>query len=123
MQIINQEIWGICDKRTDDVCQNWCKTTQDSARARVVSIFPEGPDGKSLPNGKVDHSRQECIWVDHQVMLEACHTLNLQIGMITAQWNVEFDNWFSTVTTQPDDLPDFNAVKWAKMFWNECMLY
>ena len=38
------------------------------------------------------------------------------IYMLTAQWNVVFDDWFSTVTSQPDNLPDFNADEWAKMF-------
>ena len=33
-----------------------------------------------------------------------------------AQWNVAFDDWFSTVTTQPDDPFDSNADVWAKMF-------
>ena len=27
-----------------------------------------------------------------------------------------FDDWFSTITADPDDLPDFNADKWSKMF-------
>ena len=42
--------------------------------------------------------------------------LNLQTRNITAQWNVVFDAWFSTVTTQPDDLPEFNTDELAKMF-------
>ena len=42
--------------------------------------------------------------------------LNIQTGNITAQFNVEFDNWFSTVTTKSNDLPDFNSDEWAKMF-------
>ena len=27
-----------------------------------------------------------------------------------------FDDWFSTITADPDDLPDFNADEWSKMF-------
>ena len=42
--------------------------------------------------------------------------LNLQTGNITAQWNVVFDDWFSTITADPNELPDFNADEWSKMF-------
>ena len=42
--------------------------------------------------------------------------LNFDTGNITAQWNVVFDNWFSTVATNVDDMPDFHAEEWANMF-------
>ena len=42
--------------------------------------------------------------------------LNLGIRNITAQWNVVFDDWFSTVTIQADDFPDFNIDEWSQMF-------
>ena len=42
--------------------------------------------------------------------------LNLDTGAITPPFHVVFDNWFTTVTTSIDDLPDFNFSAWSKMF-------
>ena len=42
--------------------------------------------------------------------------LNLQTGNISAQWNVVFDNWFTTVATSVKDLPDFQSDEWKNMF-------
>ena len=37
-------------------------------------------------------------------------------GAITPQFHVVFDDWFTTVTTSVDDLPEFNSSAWSKMF-------
>ena len=42
--------------------------------------------------------------------------LNFKTGDVTAQWNVVFDNWVSTVTTNVEDMSDYHADKWSKMF-------
>ena len=42
--------------------------------------------------------------------------LNLDTGAINCQFHVVFDDWFTTVTTSVDDLPDFNSTAWSKMF-------
>jgi len=42
--------------------------------------------------------------------------LNPFTGLITLQWNVVIDNWFITVATSVDDLPDFNADECSKTF-------
>ena len=42
--------------------------------------------------------------------------LNFKTGDITAQWNIVFDNWFSTVATNVKDMPNFCADKWSKKF-------
>ena len=39
--------------------------------------------------------------------------LNLDTGAITPQFHVVFDDWFTTVTTSVDDLPDFNSSAWS----------
>ena len=41
--------------------------------------------------------------------------LNFNTGNITAQWNLVFDDSFTTVTTNVDDTPNFHADKWSKM--------
>ena len=42
--------------------------------------------------------------------------LNPNTGKITPQWNVIFDDWFSTITIEEEDLPDFHSEEWSKMF-------
>ena len=42
--------------------------------------------------------------------------LNLDTSAITPQFHVVFDDWFPTVTTSVDDLPDFNAAAWSNVF-------
>ena len=42
--------------------------------------------------------------------------LNLDTSAITPQFHVVFDDWFTSVTTSIDDLPDFNSITWSKMF-------
>ena len=42
--------------------------------------------------------------------------LNLDTGAITPQFHVVFDDWFTTVTTSVDDLPDSNSSAWSKKF-------
>ena len=42
--------------------------------------------------------------------------LNFETVNVMAQWNVVFVDWFSTVTTNVKDMPDFHADKWSKMF-------
>ena len=42
--------------------------------------------------------------------------LNPKTGKITPQWNVIFDDWFSTITIEEENLPDFHSEEWSKMF-------
>ena len=42
--------------------------------------------------------------------------LNPKTGRMTPQWNVVFDDWFSTITVEEEDLPDFHSEEWSKTF-------
>ena len=42
--------------------------------------------------------------------------LNPSTGSITPHWNVVIDDWFATVATSVDDLPDFSADVWSTIF-------
>ena len=42
--------------------------------------------------------------------------LNTRTGNMTLQWNVVCNDWISTIAAGGDDLPNFNADKWSKMF-------
>jgi hypothetical protein len=37
-------------------------------------------------------------------------------GYITPQYHIVFDDWFATVATNVDALPDFNTTRWARLF-------
>ena len=51
-----------------------------------------------------------------------CHSssvllvLSLETGAITPQYHVIFDDWFSTIATGVNDLPDFTYDSWAQLF-------
>lgn len=72
-------------------------------------------DGKSI--GRWEPRSQRCI----NMGFSANHAksvplvLNPSTGSITPQWNVTFDDYFSTVSTT-DELPDFHADEWSQMF-------
>ena len=42
--------------------------------------------------------------------------LNVATGYITPQFHVVFDDWFTTVTSTADTLPDFNSPEWSQIF-------
>ena len=42
--------------------------------------------------------------------------LNPASGAITTTFHIIFDDWFATVTSTMDLLPDFNSAEWNKMF-------
>jgi hypothetical protein len=42
--------------------------------------------------------------------------LNPETGSITAQFLVVFDDWFATVTSTENELPDLNSDEWKHMF-------
>ncbi|KAI2508242.1 hypothetical protein MHU86_6171 [Fragilaria crotonensis] len=49
--------------------------------------------------------------------------LNPQTGYITPQFHVVFDDWFATVPASVDDLPNFNADSWKRMFRDSTYQY
>ena len=49
--------------------------------------------------------------------------LNPSTGTMTPQYHVVFDDWFATVSSTADQLPDFNSDEWAKMFGNSAYQY
>ena len=49
--------------------------------------------------------------------------LNVQSGYITPQFHVVFDDWFSTIATAINQLPDFNSPLWAQLFGNSIYQY
>ena len=73
-------------------------------------------DGKSI--GRWQPRSQRCVNVgfSDSHSKDAPLVLNPATGSITTQWNVNFDDWFSTVGSTESELPDFNAVEWSRLF-------
>ena len=42
--------------------------------------------------------------------------LNPSTRYITLQFHVVFDNWFSTIASTVESLPDYNSAAWSKLF-------
>ena len=42
--------------------------------------------------------------------------LNLSTGRITTKWSVVFDDWFATVASTPDEIPNFESDEWHDIF-------
>ena len=49
--------------------------------------------------------------------------LNPDTGSITPQFHVVFDDWFATVATNVDALPDFESDEWKRMFGDSIYQY
>jgi hypothetical protein len=75
-------------------------------------------DGKKLPCW---NPRSTC-WVNMGLSKKHASTvplaLNPETGYITPHYHVVFDDWFATVATNVDALPDFNTMRWARLFGN-----
>jgi hypothetical protein len=73
-------------------------------------------DGKKIPRWKPRSHR--CMYLGKS----SSHTSNVPLvlnpatGSITPQFHVVFDDWFATVNTVIDDLPDFNSPDWTNLF-------
>jgi hypothetical protein len=73
-------------------------------------------DGQKLPRWKPRSRR--CMYMGVSPTHASCVplVLNLDTGAITAQYHVVFDDWFSTISSDPDSLPDFNSTTWSELF-------
>jgi hypothetical protein len=73
-------------------------------------------DGKKI--GRWVPRSHRCVYLGHSPRHSADVplVLNLSTGSITPQWNVCHDDYFATVTSSLEELPDFNDAAWARMF-------
>jgi hypothetical protein len=73
-------------------------------------------DGKKIPKWKP--RSQRCIYVGlskkHATSVPL--VLNPITGSITAQFHVVFDDWFATIASSVEHLPNFNSDEWIHMF-------
>jgi Integrase core domain. len=80
-------------------------------------------DGKKLPRWKPRSSRGMYLGRADKYASSVPLVLNLQTGSITPQFHVVTDYWFATVSSTPEELPDFNSPEWLNMFGDSSLQY
>ena len=80
-------------------------------------------DGKKIPRWKPRSTR--CMYLGRSSSHASTVpiVLNPETGTITPQFHVVFDDWFATVNSTVEDLPDFNSPEWQKMFGESTYQY
>jgi hypothetical protein len=73
-------------------------------------------DGAKIPRWKPRSTRQINVGFSEKHASTVPLVLNIDSGYITAQFHVLFDDWFSTIATSVENLPDFNSNTWVKLF-------
>ena len=73
-------------------------------------------DGKKIPRWTPRSTR--CIYLGKSPVHASTVplVLNPSTGSITTQFHVVFDDWFNTVSSSVENLPNFNDDEWQKMF-------
>jgi len=80
-------------------------------------------NGDSMPRWKPRTTRQMNVGFSEKHASTVPLVLNIKSGYITAQFHVVFDDWFSTVATSVDELPDFNSKAWTNLFGDSIYQY
>ena len=73
-------------------------------------------DGKTLPKFKPRSERHVYLGFSPFHASSVPLVLNPRTGAITAQFNCVFDDWFATIATPVDDVPDFMSEHWQTLF-------
>jgi hypothetical protein len=80
-------------------------------------------DGKKLPRWKPRSTRCVNMGLSSKHASTVPIVLNPSTGYITPQFHIVFDDWFSTITSSLESLPDFNSRAWAQLFGESYFQY
>lgn len=80
-------------------------------------------DGKKVPRWQPRSIRSINMGLLDKHASTVPLVLNVASGYITPQFHVVFDDWFTTVTSTIENLPNFNYDKWAKLFGESSYQY
>lgn len=102
----------------------WSKTKCPSRKLHDVHVFgcpvcvlqKQLSDRMSTPRWERRSRQGVHVRMSKRHTGKAPLVLNFKTGNITAQWNVVFDNWSSTIATNVEEMPDFHTDEWSKMF-------
>jgi hypothetical protein len=73
-------------------------------------------DGNKLPRWQTRSERQVHMGFSKRHASTVPLGLNSATGSITSQYHVVFDDWFSTVSSTTESLPDMNSDEWKNIF-------
>ena len=78
-------------------------------------------DGKQLPRWNPKSERVIFVGVSDKHFASTPRVLNPRTRAITTPYHVVIDDWFATVGSNPENLPDFKSPEWNRMFGDsEC---
>ena len=80
-------------------------------------------DGFKLPRWKPRSERTINMGLSSAHASSAPLVLRPSTGAITPQFHVVFDDWFATVGSSPQDVPNFQSNEWYKMFGDSVFQY
>ena len=80
-------------------------------------------DGKKIPRWQPRSQRTVNMGLSPFHASTVPLVYNPATGSITAQFHVVFDDWFSTIATSIDNLPDFNSPAWSNLFGDSTYEY
>ncbi|KAI2507440.1 hypothetical protein MHU86_6932 [Fragilaria crotonensis] len=80
-------------------------------------------DGKKLPRWKPRSTRCVNMGLSSKHASTVPIVLNPSTGYITPQFHIVFDDWFSTISSSLESLPDFNSRAWAQLFGESYFQY
>ena len=89
----------------------------------VYVLEKELQDGKKIPKWKPRSRRSVYMGISNLHASSVPLVLNTSTGAITPQFHIVFDDWFATVTSQVEELPDFSSKEWYKMFGESIYQY
>ena len=73
-------------------------------------------DGKKLPRWKPRSERVIFVGISDKHFAQCPMVLNPRTRAITTPYHVVFDDWFATVGSSVDDIPDFQSPEWQQLF-------
>ena len=80
-------------------------------------------DGKKIPRFQPRSTRHINLGFSSQFASTVPLLLNPNTGRITAQFNVVFDDFFTTVTSTAGDLPALNSPEWMNLFQDSVLQF
>jgi Reverse transcriptase (RNA-dependent DNA polymerase)/Zinc knuckle len=80
-------------------------------------------DGVKIPKWKPRSNRFIYMGISNKHASSVPLLFNPESGVISPQYHVVFDDWFATISTTSDDLPDFNSESWQKLFGESSYQY
>ena len=79
--------------------------------------------GMKLPRWKARSERCMFVLLSNNHATSVPLVLNLRTGTITPQHHVVFDDWFATVSTSEEAIPDFGSPEWSNLFGESAYQY